>query len=304
MKQTFETITDHMEARKGSIGSSEISTILGLNKYQTPRDLWLLKTGRTQPFEGNEFTRAGHLLEPIIAQMFEEETGYQIEPGSEQMSVHLHAIKPHFSASPDRFYLVDGKLCILECKSTQMEVDPDELPLTWFSQLQWQLGICGVKKGAVAWLTRGVFFGYLEIDFNEEYFMYMAEQADNFWLEYVQKDIEPPLVNVSDVLSKHPSHKDGKSMLATQEVMDVVEELQDIAKEEKALKARKEELKAQIQMTMRDCEAVLYDGKPVITWKAARASQKFDAKRFKSENQNLYSDYLTEVPGSRRFLIK
>ena len=304
MKQTFETITDHMEARKGSIGSSEISTILGLNKYQTPRDLWLLKTGRTKPFEGNEFTRAGHLLEPIIAQMFEEQTGWPIEPGSDEMSVQFHSEKHYYSASPDRFYLVDGERRILECKSTQMEVEADELPLTWFSQLQWQLGICGVKKGAVAWLTRGVFFGYLEVDFNEEYFLYMAEQADNFWLNHVLTDEEPPLVNVSDVLSKHPSHKDGKSMLATQEVMDVVEELQDISAEEKALKARKEELKAQIQMTMRDCEAVLYDGKPVITWKAARSSQKFDAKRFKAENSDIYNNYLTEVSGSRRFLIK
>lgn len=304
MKQTFESITDHMEARKGSIGSSEISTILGLSKYQTPRDLWLLKTGRTEPFEGNEFTRAGHLLEPVIAMMFEETTGWLIEPGSDEMSVQFHAEKHYYSASPDRFYLVDGERRILECKSTQMEVDSDELPLTWFSQLQWQLGICGVKKGAVAWLTRGVFFGYLEVDFNEEYFLYMAEQADNFWLNHVLKDEEPALVNVADVLSKHPSHKDGKSMLATQEVMQVVEELQDISQEEKALKARKEDLKAQIQMTMRDCEAVLYDGKPVITWKAARASQKFDAKRFKAENQDLYNDYITEVAGSRRFLIK
>jgi len=304
MKQTFQTISDHMEARKGSIGSSEISSILGLNKYQTPRDLWLLKTGRSEAFKGNEFTRAGHLLEPVIATMFEEETGFQIEPGSDEMSVQFHAEKHYYSASPDRFYLVNGERRILECKSTQMEIDPDDLPLTWFSQLQWQLGICGVKKGAVAWLTKGVFFGYLEVDFNEEYFMYMAEQADNFWLNHVLTDEEPELVNVSDVLSKHPSHKDGKAMLATQEVMDVVEELQDIAAEEKALKARKEELKVQIQMTMRDCEAVLYDGKPVITWKAARASQKFDAKRFKAENQDLYNDYLTEVAGSRRFLIK
>jgi len=304
MKQTFQTITDHMEARKGSIGSSEISSILGLNKYQTPRDLWLLKTGRTEPFEGNEFTRAGHLLEPVIATMFEEETGWEIEAGSDQMSVQFHAEKHYYSASPDRFYLVDGERRILECKSTQMEVDADDLPLTWFSQLQWQLGICGVEKGAVAWLTRGVFFGYLEIDFNEEYFLYMCEQADNFWLNHVLTDEEPELVNVSDVLSKHPSHKDGKSMLATQELMDVVEELQYIAADEKELKKRKEELKAQIQMTMRDCEAVIYDGKPVITWKAARASQKFDSKRFKAENQTLYNDYLTEVPGSRRFLIK
>ena len=304
MKQTFQTITDHMEARKGSIGSSEISSILGLNKYQTPRDLWLLKTGRSEPFEGNEFTRAGHLLEPVIASMFEQKTGYEIEPGSDEMSVQFFDMKPHFSASPDRFYLVDGERRILECKSTQMEVDADDLPLTWFSQLQWQLGICGVKKGAVAWLTRGVFFGYLEIEFNQEYFEYMAEQADLFWFNHVMTDEEPELVNVSDVLSKHPSHKDGKSMLATQEVMDLVEELQDIAQEEKALKARKEELKAQVQMTMRDCEAVIFDGKPVITWKAARASQRFDAKRFKAENADLYNDYLTEVAGSRRFLIK
>lgn len=38
----------HLRRRLG-IGGSEIGTILGLNKYQTPFDLWLLKTGRKAP---------------------------------------------------------------------------------------------------------------------------------------------------------------------------------------------------------------------------------------------------------------
>ena len=38
----------HLRRRLG-IGGSEIGTILGLNKYQTPFDLWLIKTGRKTP---------------------------------------------------------------------------------------------------------------------------------------------------------------------------------------------------------------------------------------------------------------
>jgi len=214
-KDSSKHTTTTWEARRGSIGSSEISSVLGINKYQTPRDLWLLKTGRSEPFEGNEFTKMGHILEPIVADLFAESSEKELVRGSEKIEIRFHADKPYFSASPDRYYMKGGEVCILECKTTQATIDKDDIPLTWFSQLQWQLGITGLKSGAIAWLTRGVNFDFIELDFDEEYFDYMTQKADKFWNVNVIQDIEPDPINTNDVLNAHPAHKDGKVIVAS-----------------------------------------------------------------------------------------
>ena len=44
------------EWRKGGVGASEVAAILGTCPYNTAHDIWLVKTGRKQGFEGNAFT--------------------------------------------------------------------------------------------------------------------------------------------------------------------------------------------------------------------------------------------------------
>jgi predicted phage-related endonuclease len=38
-----------LKSRKAGVGGSDMSTILGLNAFKTPYDLWLEKTGRAEP---------------------------------------------------------------------------------------------------------------------------------------------------------------------------------------------------------------------------------------------------------------
>lgn len=38
-----------LKSRKAGVGGSDMSTILGLNSFKTPYDLWLEKTGRVEP---------------------------------------------------------------------------------------------------------------------------------------------------------------------------------------------------------------------------------------------------------------
>lgn len=303
MKQ-FENHQDHMAARKGSIGSSEIGTILGLNKYQTPLDLWRLKTGRAEPFAGNQFTKMGNKLEGIVAELFDEANQIEIVRGSEKMEIRFHSDKPYFSASPDRYYMKDGEVCILECKTTQRDIDPDDLPLMWFSQLQWQLGICGIKKGSVAWLTRGVDFGFVDVNFDADYFSFMMEKAEDFWVNYVLSDVEPDPINAEDVIKLHPAEKQGKVIVASDELSEVLDELKAIKVDMGQLAKREKELKQQIQLIMKDAEAIKYMDETVATWKKSKDSQSFDSKAFKADHPKLYKQYLQTKPGSRRFLVK
>ena len=58
--------------RRLGIGGSDASTILGLNPFNSILRLWEDKTGRIPVEEKeNEYTRFGHVMEPVIRKEFE-----------------------------------------------------------------------------------------------------------------------------------------------------------------------------------------------------------------------------------------
>jgi len=304
MVRTANNHDEFLEIRSWSIGSSEIPTILGVNPYQTPYALWLRKTGRAKPFEGNMFTRAGHKLEPVVAEYFEEETGKKVLKDSADVTVHFFDRYKFISASPDREYMDGAGRCILECKTTQSSVDTDEFPLYWFSQLQWQLGVLGLEKGAVAWLERGLVFGYEEFDFVPDFFEECVELAAKWWKDHVEADVAPPHQNVSDTLEAYPRHEDGKMINATEELAQTIDKLSGVKAEIKALSQIKEGLEEQIKMAIGDAEAVVHYGQILCTWKAARPSKRLDTKALREDMPEVYEQFCRKTPGSRRFLLK
>lgn len=53
------------------IGSSEVGSACGVNKYNSQFSLFQIKVGRIEPFEGNCTTEVGKVLEPVIANMIQ-----------------------------------------------------------------------------------------------------------------------------------------------------------------------------------------------------------------------------------------
>lgn len=68
----YTKIKDFHASRRKGVGSSDLPTLLGLNKRwgQTPLTLWREKTGRAEGFAGNERTEWGNYLEPLILRKF------------------------------------------------------------------------------------------------------------------------------------------------------------------------------------------------------------------------------------------
>ena len=58
---------------KASIGASEIATLLGLNPWKTPYDLYREHTGEKPPFAGNAATRRGNRWEFAVGHLFQRE---------------------------------------------------------------------------------------------------------------------------------------------------------------------------------------------------------------------------------------
>lgn len=305
-----------MALRAGGIGSSEVGTILGLNPFETPYQLWRRKIGIDPPKEQNFAMRAGHYLEDAVSLFYHDETGKEIIKASAGDWIIRSNERPFMQVSPDRTFWLPGQSKsasnkgILECKTTQMEVDADSVPQHWFAQLQYQLGVAELPQGALAWLTMGRSFGYRDFEFDQEFFDYMAEEVTRFWVDNIQGKQEPLLMNVDDVLLRNPRHVVGKSVQADPELAENCRILKEIKEELAALDTRKKELEAIIKMAMGDAEALVApaDGisRPLVlaTWKVAKDSLKFDEKKLAAEMPDVYASFQFTQPGSRRFLLK
>ncbi len=319
MSNTIIRPTSHNEwlaIRANGIGSSEISTILGLNPFETPYQLWRRKVGIDPPKTQNFAMRAGHYLEDAVSLFYRDETGKEIIKASAGDWIIRSDDRPYMQVSPDRTFWIPGlpkngaNKGILECKTTQMEVDADSVPQHWFAQLQYQLGVAELPQGALAWLTMGRSFGYRDFDFDKEFFDYMSEEVTRFWVDNILGKREPLMRNVDDVLLRNPRHAVGKSVEADAELAQNCRILKELKEELAALDTRKKELEAAIKMAMGDAEALVAPsdgyGRPQIlaTWKAAKDSVKFDEKKLAEEMPDVYASYQFKQAGSRRFILK
>lgn len=302
-----------MKHREGGIGSSEVGTILGLNPFETPYQLWRRKRGIDPPKEENFAMRAGHYLEDAVSRFYADATGKEIIKRSASDWLVVDGERPYLRVSPDRTFWIpdrphsDRNKGILECKTTQMQVDADNVPQHWFCQLQYQLGVAELEQGALAWLTMGREFGYRDITFDAEFYKWMVDEVERFWVDNIQGGQEPLLQSVDDVLLRNPRHVAGKTIKADVAMVEMCSELKTLKEDGRAIDTRKTELESAIKMTIGDAEALVAADDPrqvLATWRAAKDGRKFDEKQFAADHPELYEQYQRTVPGSRRFLLK
>lgn len=302
-----------MELRKGGIGSSDVGTILGLNPYQTPYQLWRQKKGLDTPPEETMAMRLGHYLEDAVATCYHDATGRAIIKASVGDWIIASNSHPHMRVSPDRtaWWFPDApkkheNKGIVECKTTQMQIDGDNLPQHWFCQLQYQLGVAELNYGALAWLTMGREFGYRDITFDKDFFGWIAEEVTRFWVDNIIGNKEPIAINVDDVLLKAPQHIVGKTLDADDKLIERCAELKELREHLSAMELRRRDIEAEIKMAMGDAEALVIPGttQPLCTWKTGKDRVKFDDKKLAKDMPETYAKYSYTTSGSRTFNLK
>ena len=296
--------------RESGIGSSEVATILGLNPFDTPYKLWRRKVGLDKPIAENFAMRAGHYLEDAVSKFFEDETGKRIIKASAGDWLIANNDKPYLRVSPDRTYWIPNRKKtnkskgIVECKTTQKTIESDDIPQHWFCQLQYQLGVAELEEGSIAWLTSGRAFGYKDFTFDKDFFDFIVEFVDKFWIDNVLGKKEPMLINAEDVLLKNPRHVPGKQVQADFELISQYNDLKEIKSKIAELTTQKTELEDNIKMMLGDAEILTFGKDSIATWKSGKTSKKFDEKRFAQENPELFNKYSYEAESTRRFVLK
>jgi len=264
-----------LERKKQGIGGSEISALLGVNPYKTPYQLWRDKTGRSPPVSDNRYLRTGRLMEPVIAELFRQETNYQILENSEENHLYIHPEHSFILGTPDRIYRdLEGREGILECKNTRFPINIEHFPKTWLCQIQYYMGLTKIEQGEIAYLSQGVDFAHIKLEFVADFYHYMVEKAVDFWQKYVQTDCPPPLETSGDVEKMFHSSISGKCVAATESTIAIVSELKNIRDQMNSLSEKEKKIIEQIKMIMRDSEA-LTDGEDIlVTWKTSKNNKR------------------------------
>lgn len=308
----YKNRAEWLEGRGKGLGASEAGTVLGLNPFCTPYQLWRYKKGLDAPQAENFAMRAGHYLEDAVSLFFRDESGAQIIKASTEDFTILDTERPWLRVSPDRtFWRPEAKhneqsKAILECKTTQLQVDADNLPKHWFCQIQMNMGVSGYHDGALAWLTMGREFGYRDIEFDKEFWDWMSGELTEYWQRYIEGDEEPAPYTADDIMVKYPRHKEGKTVEATADIMEQLERLKQLKQDMKPMDKEVKEIEGNLKMFFADAETITDGmGNTLATWKAPKPSMKFDQKAWEAATpEDERAKWYAEVQGARRLLIK
>lgn len=300
---TPEQLAEH----NSGLGGSEAAAALGLNPWQTPLQLYLRKTEPTARDDPNEAMRWGTALEPAIRQEFADRTGYIIE---------VPRTTFRYPAWPVALANVDGISNgerLLEIKTARSdagwgESGSDTIPEHYACQVQHYMMVLGLVVADVAVLIGGQDFRTYEVPADPELQEMILDGEQRFWRHVEERDPPDP-VTPEDVRLRWRKSS-GAKVIADAATLEIVARLRRVKAELDELAADEERLKAAVQSFLEDGDTLIdvdprHDSEKVIaTWKQAKGAKRFDIDRFKREHADLYSAYLKESEGSRRFLLK
>lgn len=182
-----------LKIRKVHIGGTDAGPIVGLSPYNSAFSVWAEKTGKVPGFEGNISTKVGSYLEDLVAKLFMEETGKQVQ----RMNFTLvNPVYPWACANIDREII--GEDAILEIKTTTSigairKFRTGDYPEQWYAQMVHYLAVTGAKKAYLAALENNRELHIYELFRDEAEIKALMDAEKDFWNNNVLKNIAPPV---------------------------------------------------------------------------------------------------------------
>jgi putative phage-type endonuclease len=199
------------ELRRFAVGASEIAVLAGLSRWRTPIALWEAKLAGHRDDAGVP-AELGTLLEESLAKLYAKRTG--TEKRLVKCASLVHPEKSFALATPDRVVfpvprvsralvhdvaeLRDAERNV-QIKSTSWrlahewgEPGTDAVPEEYLVQVQWEMGVTGLRLTDVAVLFDKDRFDVYPVPFNEQLWLGLLEIAEQFVVDYLLTGKPPP----------------------------------------------------------------------------------------------------------------
>lgn len=182
------------------IGGSEIATVLGINPYKTPLRLYMEKRGEIEKKDLSDVmaVKMGHKLEPVVAELFEEETGFKTQRCNFILG---HPKNPYMYANIDRLVNTPEGRGVLEIKTTNAFMSDEwqgpYIPDAYMCQVQFYLSVTGLPFAYIAVLIGGQDYKSFRIERDEELIKTIEQECTKF-MQNVEKGIAPAIDGSND----------------------------------------------------------------------------------------------------------
>lgn len=187
--------------RNKGIGGSDVSAIMGINKYTTPLEVWLEKTGRAdhKDLSDNESVYWGNRLEHEVRDEFARR--HQDLHVEEPTFTLVSDARPWAHANLDGILTdSDGNKGILEIKTVGEKRAgdwADGVPDYYMTQVTHYMSVTGWSFAWFAVLVGGQRYVEFYVERDEEDIAIVSDAVDTFWRDFVEKDVMPHMVGTS-----------------------------------------------------------------------------------------------------------
>ena len=273
------------------IGGSDIPAIMGISSFKTRWQLLLEKAElANSDFTGNRYTEYGNIIEPQIRDYINRKRKFKFEPN--------RVIVGDFRYHSDGY---NGNDCVLEIKSTSQFYETVDEYKVYLVQLLKGMEINGVKNGILAVYSRPE-------DFNPE-FEPKRLQVFNITISKYKSLLEK--INAEIDKFRADLERLRNNPLLTEEdfqpnelvsIANKVVALENRIAEYKAIEAEHKKVKQELfeamqkhdiksWETINGVKITRVDGTP----ETVKTVEEFDLALFKTEQPDLYKQYLKEV---------
>lgn len=279
--------------RRTCLGGSDIGIIVGVNRWKTPYQLWLEKTGRAEDDADSLQMRFGTHNEQFVAQEYTRATGRRVERFNSMLRHPTAPIGGHI----DRLVIPEGKSRAavrgrintdrgLECKTTSAyalgrdsEWGPDgsdQVPESYLLQCAVYLALTGCAWWDLAALIGNHELRVYELHRDEELEQGIIEIASKWWTDHVLADVPPDPATEAEARQRWRSHQPGKIVEADQTTVDLLKALAAAKVRTKAAETEEQGIKDKLMPRLADADSIVFNGANLATFRANKPGTRVD----------------------------
>jgi putative phage-type endonuclease len=295
---------EELAERQQGLFSTDAAPALGLSKYRSPVQVWMEKIGEPMPFEESEAMKMGHIMQPVIARLYEDRQQVRVKDlqGVTVWSKDHPFMGSHFD------YVTESNNVLVECKNFHParmkefgEDGSDEIPMDCLVQVVHEAICFGVTRVDLAVLFGGQTFRVFPITVQPDTVDMLVAREESFWKRVVEKNAPDP-IDPEETRRLFPKDN-GLTVIASTDVLNAARQLSQITEQIKQAEELKARLQTVIQTGMGPASTIAAaSGDVIATWKRAKDGRRINTDRLKAAG--LYEEYSDVTEGSRRFLLK
>lgn len=254
---------EQLEERRQWIGASDVPAIVGISPYATPYDIFLNKCCGIYS-EGNDATRLGSRLEPVILDWAETDYGLgkldrNVRVTNEQDNREGFPLVVSLDARTGESIPVNAKTCGLTGADTSDYGEPetDEVPQYVWIQEQAEMMATGAAWAFVPCLIARRGFVMFRVQRDNEAISAIAERCKAFWNNHVLTGKPPAITDrpPNIELLKRIKREPGSVIDLPEHVAELWEVIEEHGKEAKHYEKAAQEDKATLIAMLGDHEA-------------------------------------------------